>query len=221
MTRPPLEPPTPRHNLRFSRVRFREAYNIVEVDEFFDRAHDALDSRDGSITVDEVESVLFRPERWKEGYDMGEVDEELDRIAAALQRLERQDLRDLLEQVISNVVGEQAHVEWLAPEGWSAHARLQSASGQVGYLLSSPEWQEARFEDPRCSTFLITDGDDEDDVRRALERLARAVTAYLSGHHQVENKRGLLGTRTTLVLHTEDGLWRIGKRTTQPPRFSD
>lgn len=91
MTQPPLDPPTPRHQLRFTRVRFRESYNIAEVDEFLGRAHRALDSRDGSVTPGDVGSVRFRPERWKEGYDMGEVDEELDRIAAALQRLERQD----------------------------------------------------------------------------------------------------------------------------------
>ena len=88
MARPPLEPPTPRHELVFERVRFREAYNIAEVDEFVQRAHHALESRDGSLTASDVNNVRFRPERWKEGYQMGQVDEELDRIAAALQTLE-------------------------------------------------------------------------------------------------------------------------------------
>ena len=89
MARPPVEPPTPRHELVFERVRFREAYNIAEVDAFIQRAHHAFDSRDGSLTASDVNNVRFRPERWKEGYQMGQVDEELDRIAAALQRLER------------------------------------------------------------------------------------------------------------------------------------
>jgi hypothetical protein len=128
---------------------------------------------------------------------------------------------DLLQEVLANIVGDRAQVEWLTPEGWSAHARLRGTTGLVGYLLTSPEWQEARFEEPHCSTFMITDSNDERDVRRALERLARAVIAYLSGAHEVKHKRGLLGTRTTLVLHTEDGLWRIGKRTGHPPRFTD
>jgi hypothetical protein len=135
--------------------------------------------------------------------------------------LSDRDRRDLLEQVLANLVGGSAQVEWLTSEGWSAHARLRGATGLIGYLLTSPEWQEARFEDPHRSAFMITDSDDEHDVRRALERLASAVIAYLSGAHEVEHQRGLLGTRTTLVLHTEDGLWRIGKRTTQPPRFAD
>jgi hypothetical protein len=131
------------------------------------------------------------------------------------------DRRDLIQEVLANLVGDRAQVEWLTPDGWSAHARLRGTTGLVGYLLTSPEWQEARFEEPHRSTFMITDSNDERDVRRALERLARAVIAHLSGAHEVERKRGLLGTRTTLVLHTEDGLWRIGNRTTHPPRFTD
>ena len=127
------------------------------------------------------------------------------------------DRRDLLEQVVSDVAHDGVEVEWLTSKGWSAHARLQGASGLVGYLLTSPEWQEARFTEPRRSTFLIADGSDREDVQKALERLARAVVAYISGNHNVEHKRGLLGTRTTLVLDTSDGLWRLGKRTTQPP----
>lgn len=131
------------------------------------------------------------------------------------------DRRDLLEQVVSEVAHDGVEVEWLTSKDWSAHARLQGTSGLVGYLLTSPEWQEARFSEPHRSTFLITDSSDRDDVRKALARLARAVAAYISGHHNVEHKRGLLGTRTTLLLDTPDGLWRIGKRMTQPPPSAD
>lgn len=46
----------------------------------------------------------------------------------------------------------------------------------------------------------ITDSSERDDIRKALQRLARAVAAYISGDHEVEHKRGLLGPRTTLVL---------------------
>jgi hypothetical protein len=95
---------------------------------------------------------------------------------------------DLLEHVVANTVGDKAQVEWLKSDQCSAHARLQSATGLVAYLLTSPEWQEARFEEPHRSTFLIADSDDEDDVRRALERLARAVTAYLSGDYEVQDR---------------------------------
>lgn len=88
MTQPSSEPPTPAHQLRFTRVRFREGYNMEDVDDFFRGAHHTLESRDGSITASDVHSVRFRPVRLKEGYDMGEVDEELDRVAAALHGLE-------------------------------------------------------------------------------------------------------------------------------------
>ena len=131
------------------------------------------------------------------------------------------DRRDLLEQVVSDVVPKEVEVEWLTSEAWSAHGPRQGATGLVGYLLTSPEWQEARFTEPHRSTFLITDSSDRDDIRKALERLARAVAAYISGNHEVEHKRRLLGIRTTLALHTPDGIWRIGKRATQPPRFAD
>jgi hypothetical protein len=127
------------------------------------------------------------------------------------------DRRGLLEQVVSEVAEEVVAIEWLASKGWSGHARLRSPSGRVGYLLTSPEWQEARFTEPHCSTFILTDNNDRDDLRRALERLARAVTAYMSGDYEVEHKRSLLGTRTTLVLHTPEGSWRIGKRASQSP----
>lgn len=126
--------------------------------------------------------------------------------------------RDLLQQVVAHTVGDRAQVEWLESDTWSAHARLQGQTGLVAYLLTSAEWQEARFEALRYSTLLIADGDDEDDVRSALERLATAVAAYLVGDFEVQTRQGLFGTRTTLNIHSQDGLWRVGKRTTtQPP----
>jgi DivIVA domain-containing protein len=89
MTQPLPESPTPPHQVRFTVVRFREGYNMADVDEFIRRTHRALESRDRSVTASDVSSVRFRPVRLKEGYDTGEVDEELDRIAAAFRGLER------------------------------------------------------------------------------------------------------------------------------------
>jgi hypothetical protein len=131
------------------------------------------------------------------------------------------DRHDLLEQVVSEVAHEGVEVEWLTSEGWSAHARLRGASGRVGYLLTSPEWQEARFSEPHRSTFMLTDSNDRDDLWKALERRGSAVAAYIDGDYAVEHKRGLFGTRKILVVHTPDGSWRIGRRATQPPRFTD
>ncbi|TXL57574.1 hypothetical protein [Aeromicrobium terrae] len=127
------------------------------------------------------------------------------------------DRRTLLEQVIGNTVAEEIQVDWLESPGWSAHARLEGSDGLVGYLLTSPEWQEARFAVPHRSTFLITASDDGDDVRQALERLARVVVAYLSNDYEIESRRGIFGVRTTLAIHAADGTWRIGRRMSQPP----
>lgn len=122
----------------------------------------------------------------------------------------------LLRQVVSDVVGnDAAEVEWMPPgDGWSAHARLRGSSGLVSHLLASPEWQEVRFEEPRSSAFILTSSD-EDDVREALTRLARAVVEYLAGRGEVEQAQGVLKTRSILVLRTSDGEWRVGRRSSR------
>lgn len=120
--------------------------------------------------------------------------------------------RALPADVVADVVGAAAEAEWVTPtDGWSARARLHSATGLVSHLLTSLEWQEARFEDPRCCVLILTTTE-EDDVRAALAKLARASAAYLAGGGHVERRRGLFGTRSSLVLHTADGEWRIGRR---------
>lgn len=125
--------------------------------------------------------------------------------------------RDLLEQVVHDVVGGAAQIEWeTSDQSWSAHVRLRGANGLVCHVLTSPEWQEARFEEPRCSVFITTTTD-EDDVRDTLAKLARAAVEYLGGGGQVEQKRGLMGAQSVLVLRTSDGEWRIGKRSSKVP----
>lgn len=69
---------------------------------------------------------------------------------------------------------------------------------------------------PRCSVFIPTTTD-EDDVRDTLAKLARAAVAYLAGGGQVEQKRGPTGAQSVLVLHTSDGEWRIGRRSSKVP----
>jgi len=135
--------------------------------------------------------------------------------------LSHSDRRALLEGVINRAVSDDVEIQWLTADGWSAHARLQGASGHVAYLLTSPEWQEARFIEPHRSTFIATVADDKEDVRIALDRLAGVVVAYLGGDYEVERRRGLFGSRSTLVVHSQDGAWRIGRRATRPPSFTD
>ncbi|TGN63195.1 hypothetical protein EXE59_03960 [Nocardioides eburneiflavus] len=125
--------------------------------------------------------------------------------------------RGLLEQVVNDAVGGAAQVKWETPErSWSAQVRLRGATGLVSHLLTSPEWQEARFEEPRCSVFITTTTD-EDDVRDSLAKLARAAVEYLAGGGRVEKSRGLFGTRPVLVLRTDDGEWRIGNQSARHP----
>lgn len=88
MTQPPYGGPTPRDQVQFDRVRFREAYDMAEVDAFLQRAHHALEARDGSVTAKDVTGARFKARRLG-GYDMGQVDDELERLAAALREIER------------------------------------------------------------------------------------------------------------------------------------
>jgi hypothetical protein len=119
--------------------------------------------------------------------------------------------RALLEKVVNEVVGGDAQVGWLDPgDPWSAHARLVGAGGRVSHMLTSPEVQEARFEEPRCSVGILT-GTDVDEVQEALAKLARAAVVYSAGGGHVEHE-GVRGNRPVLVLRTTDGEWRIGKR---------
>jgi hypothetical protein len=107
--------------------------------------------------------------------------------------------RGLLEHVVNKVVGGAAEVEWVEPgDSWSAHARLRGPSGRVSHVLTSPEWQEARFEESRCSVFILT-STDEDEVHEALAKPARAAVEYSTGGGHVEQKKGILGTGRTRV----------------------
>jgi hypothetical protein len=91
---------------------------------------------------------------------------------------------DSLEQVVTDIVGSAARVEWLPPDGrWSAHALLRGATGLVTHVLE----------------------------------LARVARSPLRGASVVEEERGLVGTRSVLVLHADDGDWRIGKRSAEVP----
>ncbi len=135
--------------------------------------------------------------------------------------LSDRDRRAVLEHVVADIVAPVAQVEWVTtPHNWPTHAWFRGPSGLVSHLLASREWQEARFEEPRCSVFIVTPNDDEGEVRDALGNLARATVEYLSGRGQVEQRRSLFGTRLTLVLHTEEGEWRIGKRRATIPRLT-
>ncbi|PWN04232.1 hypothetical protein DJ010_00830 [Nocardioides silvaticus] len=132
------------------------------------------------------------------------------------------DQRNLFQEVAAEVVGHTAEVEWLPPgDEWIAHARLRGVGGLVGYVLTSTEWHEARFEEPQYLTFLIADSEDVEYLRKTWARLAKVVAAYVAGEYEVEQRRGLTGNRTFLNVRSDDGVWRIGKRGTRPPQFEN
>lgn len=135
--------------------------------------------------------------------------------------LSDRDRRAVQEHVVADIVAPVAQVEWVTTRhNWPTHAWFRGPGGRVSHLLASREWQEARFEEPRCSVFIVTPNDDEGEVQDALGSLARVTVEYLAGRGQVEQRRSLFGTCLTLVLHTEEGEWRIGKRRATIPRLT-
>jgi DivIVA domain-containing protein len=67
---------------RFPRTGWlRRGYRLDDVDEFLDQVSGAL-AGDGTVTVEDVRRVAFRPKRG--GYDEGAVDDTLDRVVEAL-----------------------------------------------------------------------------------------------------------------------------------------
>jgi len=73
---------------RFSTVRFREGYDIEEVDEFVRQAGAALEFDPPLMSPDQVENQRFAPRRVRQAYDVGEVDAYLERLADELRRRE-------------------------------------------------------------------------------------------------------------------------------------
>lgn len=70
--------------IRFAPVRFREGYDMQEVDDLLDRCERALRSGDGSVTAETVQQLRLTPTRFGEGYDMEDVDRFLDGVLLPL-----------------------------------------------------------------------------------------------------------------------------------------
>lgn len=77
----------PQAGSRFKTTKWREGYDMAEVDEFVRRAERALAARDGSVTTDDFELVRFTPVRLTQGYDMYQVDQRLDQLREQLSRV--------------------------------------------------------------------------------------------------------------------------------------
>lgn len=64
--------------MAFTIVRFKEGYDMGEVDDFLRRAER------GGLTAADVRDVVFSTTRFRRAYDVDEVDDYLDRLAARL-----------------------------------------------------------------------------------------------------------------------------------------
>lgn len=67
-------------NKTFQTVRFREGYDVDEVDDFLDEVIDRMKAGN-PMTAAELAARTFQTVRFKEGYDVAEVDGFLDELA--------------------------------------------------------------------------------------------------------------------------------------------
>jgi DivIVA domain-containing protein len=70
----------------FTHVRWREGYDIGQVDAFIERAAEELASPTPAMRPADVRAARFRPVRVREGYEMAEVDAYLDELEQRLAR---------------------------------------------------------------------------------------------------------------------------------------
>ncbi len=75
---------------RFTQTRFREGYDLGEVDAFLARCAATIRGKEGGpqptdpVSAEDVVAVRFRPTKFREGYDQDQVDDLLDRVVATL-----------------------------------------------------------------------------------------------------------------------------------------
>lgn len=70
----------------FTRVRWREGYDMAQVDAFIERLMATAEGRyvERPVTPDEIQQVSFTPVRLTHGYEVDEVDAFLDQAATLL-----------------------------------------------------------------------------------------------------------------------------------------
>ncbi|MET4003070.1 DivIVA domain-containing protein [Arthrobacter sp. UYCu511] len=79
--------------VKFQPTRFREGYNVLEVDAFLDVAENALREweagRAGQLLSDDVIKQRFSATRFRDGYDQDQVDDFLNKVMFALRGYEK------------------------------------------------------------------------------------------------------------------------------------
>jgi len=73
----------------FTRVRWREGYDMTQVDAFVERLQATVDGRyvDRPVTADEIHQVRFASVRLTHGYSIVEVDAFLDTAESLLRKV--------------------------------------------------------------------------------------------------------------------------------------
>lgn len=117
-------------NVRLTTTYLSEGYNIVEVNEFFERCADALDGK-AEMSPEEVEQQMFTTVRFTNGYDIGQIDDLLDRIAETLRHLP-------VEEPVQPVQPAQQPIDAQQP------AQLPIDSQQTQFVQPTPQTQPAQ-----------------------------------------------------------------------------
>lgn len=117
-------------NVRLTTTYLSEGYNIVEVNEFFERCADALDGK-AEMSPEEVEQQMFTTVRFTDGYDIGQIDDLLDRIAETLRHLP-------VEEPVQPVQPAQQPIDAQQP------AQLPIDSQQTQFVQPTPQTQPAQ-----------------------------------------------------------------------------
>lgn len=77
-------------NATFTATKFREGYDVEQVDDYLDRVAAALEAYEkgtpatGLFTSQQARDVRFSATKWREGYEVTEVDDLIDSIVSAL-----------------------------------------------------------------------------------------------------------------------------------------
>ncbi|MEV8378306.1 DivIVA domain-containing protein [Kribbella sp. NPDC056861] len=104
----------------FSRVRWREGYDMAEVDAFVERLTATVENRYSGppVTADDIRNVSFTPVRLREGYSVDEVDDFLEQAAQSMRADPAAQPVDVPnDRVVDSVVNQPpaSQPQWQAP----------------------------------------------------------------------------------------------------------
>lgn len=126
-------------NARFNATRFREGYDVVEVDDFLDSIVESLRVAQPQMLADLPQAIMdkqFQAVQFKEGYDMSDVDDFLDELAEQVRSLAGS-VRDTSPGANGGDASRQNGFELNTADHLSTHAVPPARDTQDQYLRSS------------------------------------------------------------------------------------